>query len=129
MKDKELQKRICDAADELGAEYIQTLQNLVRIPSVVGYEAEAQKFIADLYHSVGLDVTQFEAQVDKIKLHPAFIDTRESYNNRPNVIGIFKGNQKNNSLILNGHIDVVSPEPRESIYLSSPLEPVIFNLF
>jgi len=111
MKNKELQKRICDAADELGTEYIQTLQNLVRIPSVVGYEAEAQKFIADLYHSVGLDVIQFEAQVDKIKLHPAFIDTRESYNNRPNVIGIFKGNQKNNSLILNGHIDVVSPEP------------------
>ena len=114
MKDIELQKKICDAADELKAEYVQTLQNLVRIPSLAGDEAEAQRFMADLYASAGLDVIQFEARVDKIRSHPAFIDTGKSYNNRPNVIGILKGNRENNSLILNGHIDVVPPEPDDA---------------
>ncbi len=114
MKDIELQKKICDAADELKAEYVQTLQNLVRIPSLAGEEAEAQRFMADLYASAGLDVIQFEARVDKIRSHPAFIDTGTSYNNRPNIIGILKGNRENNSLILNGHIDVVPPEPYDA---------------
>jgi acetylornithine deacetylase len=114
LKDMELQKRICDAADELKAEYVQTLQNLVRIPSLAGDEAEAQRFMADLYASAGLDVIQFEARVDKIRSHPAFIDTGKSYHNRPNVIGILKGNPNSNSLILNGHIDVVPPDPEDA---------------
>ena len=101
MKDIALQKRICDAADGLKTEYVQTLQSLVRIPSLAGGEAEAQKFMADLYASAGLDVIQFETRIDKIRSHPAFINTGKSYHNRPNVIGILKGNPNANSLILN----------------------------
>lgn len=50
----------------------------------------------------------------KVKEHPAFIDTGMSYENRPNVIGILTGDSARPSLILNGHIDVVSPEPIEA---------------
>ncbi len=114
MNEKELHKRIIDAADELRDEYCQTLQELVRIPSVIGNEAEAQQAIAELYRSAGLDVVTFETDVNKIKAHPAFFDTGVSYENRPNVIGVLKGNPKNKSLILNGHVDVVPPEPVEA---------------
>ena len=111
MIDKDIQQRICKAADKLEQDYVRILQQLVRIPSVVGNEADAQRFMAELYGSFGLDVVVFEAQIDKISNHPAFIDTGASYENRPNVIGTFSGDGNSHSIILNGHIDVVSPEP------------------
>ena len=40
-------------------------------------------------------------------------DKIKSYKDRPNVIGILKGNGSGKSLILNGHIDVVTVEPIE----------------
>ena len=111
MIDKDIQQRICNAADNLEQDYVRTLEQLVRIPSVVGNEADAQRFMAELYRSFGLDVVVFEAQINKISNHPAFIDTGASYENRPNVIGILSGDRNSHSIILNGHVDVVSPEP------------------
>jgi acetylornithine deacetylase len=37
--------------------------------------------------------------------------TKYGYENRPNVVGILKGRGDGRSICLNGHIDVVSPEP------------------
>ena len=91
MIDKDIQQKISNAVDDLEQDYVRTLPQLVRIPSVVGDEAKAQRFMAELYRSFGLDVVVFEAQIDKISNHPAFIDTGASYENRPNVIGIFSG--------------------------------------
>jgi len=107
----EIQSRLGDAIGELEAEFVRTIQELVRIPSVVGNEAEAQNFMEELYRMAGLEVARFEAHRRKIEKHPGFIDTGVSYENRPNIIGTFPGNPNGPSIILNGHIDVVSPEP------------------
>jgi acetylornithine deacetylase len=74
MIDKDIQQRICNAADNLEQDYVRTLQQLVRIPSVVGNEADAQRFMAELYRSFGLDVVVFEAKIDKVSTQPAFLD-------------------------------------------------------
>jgi acetylornithine deacetylase len=97
--------------DQLKDEIIETLKGLVKIPSVVGKEGEAQVFVARLYQDLGLEVKEMEVEKNKIKSHQAFCDAGRPYENRPNVIGILKGNPNKNSIILNAHVDVVTPEP------------------
>ncbi|MCL6511224.1 MAG: ArgE/DapE family deacylase [Anaerolineae bacterium] len=92
-------------------ECIQALAELVRIPSVVGQEAEAQAFMRDCYLSAGLDVDVFEADREALRHHPAFVDSGVAFAGRPNVVGMWAGAGGGRSLILNGHTDVVSPEP------------------
>ena len=92
-------------------EMIGSLQNLVRIPSLVGQETKAQDYMETLYRQIGLTIDRFEADRDTICRHPAYVDIPGSYENRPNIVGVHKGNSDGNSLILNGHVDVVSPEP------------------
>lgn len=94
-------------ADEL----VSALAQLVRIPSVVGQEGEAQAFMRELYAGMGLDVDAFEPSREALAAHPAFVDTGLSFEGRPNVVGVWRGRGGGQGLILNGHTDVVSAEP------------------
>jgi len=109
-----IQKRICTEIEKMREEIVKALQDLVRIPSITGNEGEAQKFIEERYRAIGLNVIRLEADLRKVKDHPAFIETGMSYEGRPNIIGRLPGNPKNHSLILNGHVDVVTPGPLEA---------------
>ena len=111
MELQEIHQRVCDEVTALEGELIRTVQEVVRIPSVVGNELKAQDYIEELYRSFDLEVTRFQADIEKVSAHPGFIDTGMSYENRPNIIGTLPGDPHEPSLILNGHIDVVSPEP------------------
>jgi len=104
-------KKVFHAVDRMKEEIEHTIQELVRIPSIVGNEAQAQDYVEELYRSLGLDVVRFQPDIMKVSGHPLFIDTGMSYENRPNIIGTLSGSKHNPSLILHGHIDVVSPEP------------------
>ncbi len=95
-------------------EIIRTLSDLVAIPSVCGSEGNAQQYVKRLYTGLGLKVTEFQADKNKVSRHPAFTDSGIPFAGRPNIIGILEGDRSARSLILNGHIDVVSPEPREA---------------
>lgn len=99
------------AADSLRNDMVAMLQKLVSIPSVTGQEGQAQEFIRRSYEALGLEVQVLCADRSKVSSHPAFCDSGKPYNGRPNIIGVLKGNPKKKSLILNGHVDVVSPEP------------------
>ena len=104
-------KEINDAVEGLRDEMIETLAELVRIPSVVGNEGPAQDFMRRQYEALGLDVKTFQADKEKVKTHPAFVESGLAFEGRPNIIGVLKGNGQKKSMILNGHVDVVSPEP------------------
>jgi acetylornithine deacetylase len=99
------------AVDHLRSDMIHALQRLVSIPSVTGHEGQAQEFIRQNYEALGLDVRILCADRAKVSSHPVFCDSGKPYAGRPNIIGIWKGDPKKKSLILNGHVDVVSPEP------------------
>ncbi len=99
------------AVDRLQDEIVNTLIELVRIPSVVGSEGVAQDFMRRQYEGLSLQVDTFEADKQKIQRHPAYVESEFSFEGRPNIIGIRKGDGKKCSIILNGHVDVVSPEP------------------
>ena len=92
-------------------EMIDTPAELVRIPSVVGNEGPAQDFMQRQFEDLGLDVKTFEADKHKVQQHSAYVESGLPFEGRPNVIGVLKGDAHKNSIILNGHVDVVSPEP------------------
>ena len=120
---------------------IKTLQELVRIPSLTGEEGKAQIFLAEYLKKAGAATTLVEPDIEAIfktfptvaqyPTHwqhdlilpyehlPSFEDLKASglesvlnYKNRPNLIGLFKGTGGGRSIILNGHIDTVTIEPK-----------------
>jgi len=97
-------------------EQIELTRKLVQIPSVTGQEDRAQTFMFQQYEETGLDTKILEVDFETVCKHPAYCGFGEqasAYEGRPNVVAKLSGNGKGRSLILNGHVDVVSPEPVE----------------
>lgn len=101
---------IGEAVERRREEIIEFCRDLIRIPSVTGDEKNVQDFVAKYLLNIGLEVNIWEPDISKLRDHPAYIDTGRNYMNRPNVVGIHRG-QNRRSLILNGHTDVITPEP------------------
>ncbi len=96
-------------------EIFRRIQELVQIPSVVGCEGDAQERMAEYYDCLGLHVIHVLPKRNELIKHPAYVETGFDYGeSRSNIVGIFSGRGSGRSLILNGHVDVVSPEPVET---------------
>lgn len=108
---KQAKERVCSLIETNKEEVIRILRELVQIPSLTGEEGEGQRYIQGLYSDLGLRVTSFEAKREKVSQHKAFVESGFEFTGRPNIIGILEGEPLVKSLILNGHIDVVPPEP------------------
>src|SRR4051794_457466 len=91
-------------------EIIETVSELVRRPSPLGAEAEAQGYVADHLRATGLNVDVWDLD-EALKDLPNAGNSGVPFAGRPNVAGVLAGSSNGRSLILNGHIDVVSPEP------------------
>jgi acetylornithine deacetylase len=111
MNQKEMEQKICQLVDGRRDEIIRVLRTLVQFPTPTGQETEGQKYMQSLYSELGLKVTALEADAAKIRRHKAYGDSGFGFKGRPNIIGILEGKPSARSLILNGHMDVVSPEP------------------
>jgi succinyl-diaminopimelate desuccinylase len=72
------------------------LQQAVRIPSISKHEAEMGAFIADALRATGADVRVVEAEPG-----------------HPNVLASARGRRPGPVLLMNDHMDVVPPGPRE----------------
>ncbi len=87
-----------------------TIADLVRIPSLLGDEAPVQHYVADSLVSSGFETETWDLD-DAILDQPNAGRSGVPFAGRPNVTGKKRGSGEGRSLILNGHIDVVSPEP------------------
>jgi acetylornithine deacetylase len=122
-KKSQIKNKIKKKIDLSRDEVFQMIQKLVQIPSVLGQEGEAQKRMASLYSSLGIEVVRVVPRKESLQKHPAYVETGLTYDeSRPNIIGVFSGTNTGSgrSLILNGHIDVVSPEPSETWDFDGP---------
>lgn len=92
-----------------------------------GNEINGQKIIISKFKELGLDIEVFEPDNNKLKEYKESSLGHE-YENRPNVVGILKGKDKENakSIILNGHIDTM-PFDNIDKWFSHPLEPKIID--
>lgn len=102
------------------------LQRLVQENSVRGNENKAQAIIVEKCRELGLALDIWEVEEEKLKHHPFFYSDRESFEGNPNVAAVWKGSGGGQSLILNGHIDVV-PEGDLHDWESDPYSGVIID--
>jgi acetylornithine deacetylase len=98
------------AIDERRDELIQTVADLVHFQSVLGNEAGVQGYVADHLRGSGLATESWDLD-DAIKTQPNAGESDTPFPGRPNVTAKRTGTGGGRSLIVNGHIDVVSPEP------------------
>jgi acetylornithine deacetylase len=92
-------------------------KELVGIPSENlasrGNEQKVQSLVAGKLEELGFEVDVFTpAEVVGIESHEAFLNEGRSYDNRPNVVGVWKGRGNGKSLMFSGHMDTV-PRDRE----------------
>jgi acetylornithine deacetylase len=85
---------------------IESASKLIEIPSITGDEAEAQRQISEMMNRLGMKVDRWDIDLDRIRKHPDFSMGVE----RKNAVGVVGryGGEGGKTLILNGHIDVVS---------------------
>ena len=108
-----LYDRIDRAIDVHRDQALQLLQELVRIPSLEGAEKPCIDVLERQLRSMGLDIDRWIPDDDELAAHPAYVPTGWSYAERPNVVGIYRGEGGGKSLKLNGHVDVVPIGPPE----------------
>ena len=106
----EAMQRLWTAIDNRQDELIETVAELVRRPSLLGQEADAQGFVTEHLSGSTMETESWELD-DSIKSLPNAGDSGVSFAGRPNVTALRRGSGGGRSIILNGHIDVVSPEP------------------
>jgi len=101
----DIERKVLEKIDE--AIIVKTASELIEVPSITGDESKAQRRIAKMMESVGMKVDVWEIDIPKISKHPDFsmgVDRKEGLG----VVGCLRAGE-GRSLILNGHIDVVSP--------------------
>jgi acetylornithine deacetylase len=91
------------------------LADLVRAPTVLGNEEPGQAVMRDALRQLDLEPVDVPMDADAIRAHPGHSPFDWDVDGKANVVATWAPGAANHgrSLILNGHIDVVSPEPTE----------------
>ena len=88
------------------------LQELVRIPSLLGNEEPAQQLVEKRLNGLGFDVRSIEPSAERLASQPESGIPLVSYEGRRCLVGTLAGGS-GRSLLFNGHVDVVSEAPEE----------------
>src|SRR5579862_8329373 len=108
--DSALEARVLAAID--AQELIATAQGLVRVPSVTGDEAEAQRHFAGILAAAGLTVDLWPLDLPALRSDPAYPGEEAA---RAEGWGLAArwGSGDGPCLVLNGHMDVVPAGSRD----------------
>jgi acetylornithine deacetylase len=107
-----IEERVLSTIEERQDDMLGFLQALVQQPSTLGNELGAQQIVYRKLKSLGLSAEMWEPRLDQLTSHPAFAPVEWDYEGRPNVTAVHPSlGDGGRSLVLNGHIDVVSPDP------------------
>ncbi len=102
------------------------LQQVVQQPSLQGNETGVQEIVIQKLTSLNLKIDRWDPPHGELSKHPYFVESRKTYKNSPNVVGVLKGAGGGRSIILNGHIDVV-PEGDRAKWTHDPFSGKIEN--
>ncbi len=86
---------------------LETLQALIRIPSVTGEEDAAQEYIARRMQELGGEMDCWRVEPEALRTAAGFPGARV-FAPRDNVVATFPGVAPGPTLVLNGHIDTVT---------------------
>lgn len=104
--------RLLDALGAGRERTIERLRELVRIASVSGDEAPAQRLVESWLEPAADEVDVWCPQAADLAEHPAARSVSlDDLGERPNIVARFRGAGGGRSQILNGHVDIVPPGP------------------
>ena len=117
--DSSVKRKLSDAIESRRDDTISLLRRLIQAQSVTGSEGKCAKVCQEKLRQIGLETDMWEIDPDEIRKHPAYNDVIKfppstfplAYHGRPNVVGVYRSQGQGKSIILNGHTDVVTPEP------------------
>ena len=103
---------------------VDLLAELVAAPTLLGAEPSGQAIMRRAFEELGLEPVEVPLDRAAIERHPAGAPFSWELDGKANVIATWHpaGPADGRSLILNGHIDVVSPEPA-SLWSTDPFAP------
>ncbi len=114
------ERRICDAVAERRDELVALASELIGFDTTartVGEppreETALQEFLAERLRATGAEIDLWEPDADALAGKP-LVPPGLEFAGRPQLIARGRGAGNGRSLVLNGHIDVVSVEPRDS---------------
>ena len=120
-----LEERIVKAVEELSGEIIEFSGRLVAQPSTLGQEAAVLKVMAEELSRLSLDPVQVLIDPEALADHPGWAPVPWGYENRYNLVATRPADEAGGrSVLFNGHLDVVSPEPVD-IWDRDPFQPVV----
>lgn len=99
------EKEVHSQIEKLTPKYIEFLKSLVKIPSEIGREGQAQAFLTRELRKLEIEITEVEVDPKRLSHIPGFNPTARSYHNRPCIVGVLKGKGGGRSMVLNAHID------------------------
>lgn len=119
-------EKVHQIIDDIWNEQLLFLKAIGSYKSTLGNEKGVQAFIEKHLAEMGLETTSFNPDPEKLSSYNNFGKPEWSYEDRPVVVGVWKtdGPKIGKSLILQGHIDVVSAEP-EHLWDTDPFNPTI----
>jgi acetylornithine deacetylase len=86
------------------------LADLVRVPSLLGEEEPAQQLVEERLRGLGFDVRSVQPDPARLAERPDSGIPLMAYEGRRSIVATL-GEGEGRSLLLNGHVDVVSAEP------------------
>ncbi len=88
---------------------VSLLQELVRTPSVTGEEGAVGGVVERAFSERGLGVDVWDATPEEMEPYRDHVGEQNSYENRPNVAGVRRGEGGGRSILLGAHTDTVDP--------------------
>ena len=107
--DDRLAETIRGAVQARREDAVSLLQELVRTPSVTGEEGAVGEIVERAFSERGLDVDVRDATPEEMEPYRDHVGEQDSYENRPNVAGVRRGEGGGRSILLNAHTDTVDP--------------------
>ena len=121
------EEKIIQTIESLADDIIDFTCRLVKEPSTLGNEASVVDLMKNELEKLSFSPVLIPIDQSLLSEHPGFAGVPWTYENKNNVVAVRPpcGNG-GRSVIFNGHLDVVDPEP-VSFWDSDPFEPVIKN--
>ena len=126
----ELERTVVEAIGQRGDELVALTSSLIALDTTarsVGdpprREAELQRLLADRQSDAGAEIDLFEPSEAEMAGRP-LVPEGLDFAGRPQLIATHRGAGGGRSLVLNGHIDVVSAEPLDE-WTSPPFAPEV----
>jgi acetylornithine deacetylase len=122
---EKIEKQILDTVDHLTDDILDFTCRLVAEPSTLENEASALQVMEEELTKLSFDSIRVPIDPAKLSEHPGFAVVPWSYEGRYNLVAQRELSVNGGrSVLFNGHLDVVSPEPM-SLWETDPFDPVV----